>query len=137
MNLFTWTAAILISALTSVTWAHEGHDHDAPATLQAPKGGIVKSLEETYVEVVPGKDSVKLYLYDKELKPKYPDNFKISAEAEHPRKKTKEKIDVSIKKDVVEMRYDAKGLHRYNLILAIVDPATKHNEKLTFVIEPK
>lgn len=38
-------ASVLLQ--NSQSWAHGGHDHDAPVMIAAPKGGVIKSLEKT------------------------------------------------------------------------------------------
>lgn len=121
----------------SSAFAHEGHSHDAPARRQAPKGGIIKSLEQVWVEVVPKGAQLKIYLYDKEMKPRATEGFKIQAQAELPRKKGKHDLQLSDTGLGYDTEFEAKGSHRYTLILKIRDPKEKHEDTLNFTIEPK
>lgn len=123
--------------LAGVSHAHEGHDHDSPTTIQAPKGGMVKSLEETNVEVVSKGKAIKIYLYGKDMKPVSPKDFKITAKAELPRKKGSEVVALSPSENFLEGSFDAKGAHRFNLAVTILDPNTKHTDTLNFTIEPR
>ncbi len=127
----------LISLFVSTSFAHEGHDHDSPKSLKAPKGGIIKSLEESYIEVVSKGKDLKIYIYDKEMKQKDPSTFKASATAEMPRTKKKESIPLQVKENTLEASYDAKGAHRYTLTVEVTDPAVGHKDSLQFTIEPK
>lgn len=117
--------------------AHEGHDHDAPKNIQAPKGGVIKAMEETMVEVVTKGKDLKIYLYDKDLKPQEVAAFKVRAQAELPRGKKTENVVLSAKGTFYEATYDAKGSHRYTLVLFVTDPKENHEDKLSFTIEPK
>jgi hypothetical protein len=136
--------SILLAMSGSLVAAHEGHDHDAPKNITAPKLGVMKSLEETYVEVVSKGKELQVYLYDKErkpndkeLKPKSVTGFVVSAKAKMPRTKKQEDIPLTAKETSFEGSFDAKGSHRYTLILSIKDPKTGHDDKLNFTIEPK
>jgi hypothetical protein len=128
---------LLIMFMSLNSHAHGGEDHDAPIKQKAPKGGIIKSLENTLVEVVSRGQDVKIYLYDKALKPKSVEGFLTSAVAEIPRTKKQEQMTLTPKDNFYEIIYDAKNLHRYTLILSIKDPSTGHDDKLKFTIEPK
>lgn len=121
----------------AIAFGHEGHDHDTPRMIQAPKGGVIKSLEETHVEVVSKGKDVRIYFYDKELKPRPAAEFKVSAVAELPRTKKTEVVKLTAKENFFEGSYDAKGIHRYTLIVTIVDPKTGHPDQLSFTIEPR
>lgn len=116
---------------------HGGEDHDTPLTMSAPKGGVVKALEKTNVEVVSKGKAIFIYLYDKEMKPKSVSGFTVSAKAELPRSKKQDEIKLTSKETYYDATYDAKGLHRYTLLVAIKDPATGHDDRLKFTIEPK
>lgn len=132
---FKITAALLIG--NSVALAHEGHDHDAPTTLKAPKGGIVKSLDEARVEVVSKGKTIKVYLYNKEMKPAKSSEFNVVAKAELPRTKKIEDIILVPNEHFFEGTYDARGLHRYTLKLAVTDSKTSRTDHLTYTIEPR
>lgn len=134
---FTKLAMALLLSLSFGAYAHEGHDHDSPKNVQAPKGGVIKSLEETMVEVVSKGKDVKIYLYDKDLKPQEVAAYKVTAQAELPKAKKKEEVVLTAKGNYFESSFDAKGAHRYTLILTVVDPKTGHDDSLKFTIEPR
>ncbi len=117
--------------------AHEGHDHDAPTTLKAPKGGVIKALDESRIEVVYKSQDLKIYLYDKEMNPSKASDFKIIAFVELPRSKKQESLSLETKNTYFEGIYDAKGAHRYTLKLAVTDSKTNRTDNLTFTIEPR
>lgn len=132
------TLAIIFAE--SQGFAHEGHDHDAPVAVKALKGGIVKSLEETNVEVVSKGNKIEIYLFKKsESEPKPLDvaPFTLSAKAEMPRTKKTEDIVLKPMGNFFEATFDAKGTHRYTLLLSVKDPKTGHDDKLKFTIEPR
>ncbi len=118
-------------------FGHEGHNHDAPTTLKAPKGGVIKALDRARVEVVSKGKDVKVYVYDKGMKPAPASEFKISAQAELPRSKGKTDVALTPKENFFEGSYDAKGSHRYTLKLAVTDSKTGRTDNLTFTIEPR
>lgn len=130
---------LILFSVFPFAFAHEGHDHDAPAVAQAVKGGIVKELEKTRIEVVNQGKALKIYLFDREAEASTPlkvQGYKVSAKAEHPRTKKQEEVVLKPMDTFFEAQYDVKGLHRYTLLLTVVDPRTGHNDKVSFVIEP-
>lgn len=131
----TFTIGLLL--ISSFAQSHGGHDHDAPSKVAAPKGGTIRELENTYVEVVSKQKSIKIYLYDKELKPKSTQGFKVELKAEIPRTKKMEPIESQISDLFIEANYDAKKLHRYTLHIQITDPTTGHNDQLKYTLEPR
>lgn len=128
---------IAVWGFASFGSTHEGHDHDAPAKVKAPKGGVIKSLEEVHVELVSKGKDIKVYLYDKEMKAKNLTGFKVSAQAEMPRTKKTEAVSLTAKDNFYEGTFDAKGVHRYTLIVAVTDPKVGHEDKLKFTVEPR
>jgi len=128
---------LMLSLTTTAALGHEGHDHDAPTTLEAPKGGTIKALELTLVEVVSKGKDLKIYLYDKAMKPQAVAAYAVKATAQPPRGKNSEEVKLAAKGTWFEGSYDAKGLHRYTLVVAIKDPKTGHDDKLNFTVEPR
>lgn len=118
-------------------FAHEGHDHDAPAMVQAPKGGVIKSVENVHVEVVSKGKELKIYLYNKDLKPQSVTGFVISAKAEFPRTKKTEDVALAAQDTFYTGTFDAKGAHRYTLAISLKDPKESHADKINFTIEPR
>lgn len=126
--------AILFCA--SLAFAHEGHDHDKPAQIKAPKGGLIKTLEETHVEVLEDNGQVYVYLYDKTLKPKSVKGFKLTAKTKLPRADKEQSLELKAQEKSYKANFKSKA-HRYTLILTIFDPATGHTDTLNYIIEPK
>ena len=126
-------AILAVFIFGSTIYAHEGH-HDTPGTVAAPKGGVIKSLETVHLELLQQGKLVKIYVYDKELKPVEAKNYPVSATATRPRKKA-EKVELKTNKNHWEYMYDAKGSHRYTLQFNIKQDG--HNDKLKWNIEPK
>lgn len=128
---------LLVSLSTPLIFAHEGHNHDAPTTIKAPKGGTVKELDEAIIELIyKGKD-IKIYFYDKSLKPLANERFQIKAMAIHPRTKKEDPITFSITDAHYHGIYDAKGIHRYSLKLNVLDKNLNVSVDVTFTIEPR
>ena len=136
MRNFTLVAALAMT-LSSPLMAHEGHNHDAPTTLKAPKGGVIKALDQARVEVVSKGKDLKIFVYDKEMKPAPTTEFQIAAKAELPRTKKEEDVKLASKETFFEGSFDAKGAHRYTLKLAVTDSKTSRTDHLTFTIEPR
>ncbi|MES2965302.1 MAG: hypothetical protein V4760_15555 [Bdellovibrionota bacterium] len=131
MKAFILTAAILVTA--GFAQAHEGHDHDAPSMVQAPKGGMIKSNETLHIEVVPKGKDLKIFVYSKDLKPAEVAKIAVTAQTELPRTKKVEPLALQPKGDHFEASFDAKGAHRYTLILTVGE----HKDRITFTIEPR
>lgn len=134
----TLALAFLTLTLSSpLSLAHEGHNHDAPTTLKAPKGGTIKALDEARVEVVSKGKDLKVYLYDQAMKPADAKDFKIVATAELPRSKKQEAVALTPEGNLYSGTYDAKDAHRYTLKLAVTHAKTARTDNLTFTIEPR
>ena len=133
-KLFAIFAALLLSGNI---FAHEGHDHDGPVKVQAPKGGMIKMLDDSYLEVVNKGKTFNIYLYDKDLKPIDAKTFAITAKVQKPRGKTMEDVKLEAKDLNLEGSFDAKGIHRYTLILNVKSPKEEHADTVKFTIEPK
>ncbi|MEN0059760.1 MAG: hypothetical protein AAGB31_13050 [Bdellovibrio sp.] len=127
---------LVLTALSFQAPAHEGHDHDGK-TVQAPKGGVIKSLESHHIEVVTKGQEFRIYIYDANMKLQDPAPFKVSAQAELPRTKKKESLTLKTENSVLIGSHEAKGWHRYTLILSVTPPTEAHTDTLKFTIEPK
>ncbi|KYG61400.1 hypothetical protein AZI86_16940 [Bdellovibrio bacteriovorus] len=134
-----WIISFIMLA-GSLTFAHGDHEHESAASSRPMKGGIVQRIEEAHVEIVAKGKNIKIYLLD--LKSEKPqslkfEDFTLAAKAELPRGKGTSNLTLEPKDGYLEANFDAKGAHRYNLILSLVHKPTKHSDTLTFVIEPK
>ncbi len=123
----------LSSLVSSNASAHEGHDH-GPAQVQAPKGGIIRSLETVHLELLNRGKTISVYIYDLNLKPEDVKKFPVSATVTLPKKKP-QSLALAEKGDHWEAEFDAKGAHRYNFELSIKQGG--HNDKVNFTVEPK
>jgi len=121
---------IFITASQNV-FAHEGHDH---GTVQAPKGGIIRSLETVHLELITKGNLVSIYAYDTKLKPEEVNKFPVSLTVTLP-KKSPQTLEIKDKGDHWEAEFDAKGAHRYTLMLSIKQGG--HDDKVKFTVEPK
>lgn len=131
MTKFLVTAAFIFTSLHA--FAHEGHDH-GPGQVQAPKGGIIRSLETVHLELLTKGNQISIYAYDKDLKEAAVKSFPVSATVTLPKKKP-QKIDLVEKGNHWESEFDAKGAHRYTLTLAIKQGG--HHDQVKFTVEPK
>lgn len=108
---------ILISALmlaATLSFAHDGHNHEA-AVEAAPHGGILRDAPPYKSEVVLNGDNVKLYVYDKALKPMEIKLQELSGDVQFPRQKTK---PVTFKKSGEVFVATIPGIgkvHRYDM----------------------
>lgn len=117
--------------------AHKGHNHDAPTTLRAPKGGQLKALDESRVEVLAKGENLKIYFYDLNMKELAPTDFDIKAKVTLPKSKKSEDLQFKGEENFLEAFYDGKGTHRYTLKIDVTHFKTKMTDTLTFQIEPK
>jgi hypothetical protein len=104
------TLAVVAPALR----AHEGHVHEA-ALEAAPHGGILRDATPFKAEAVLNGDVVRIYVYDKELKPVALDQAQAKGDVQFPRQKSKSVT--FLKKDGF---YEAaipgiSKVHRYDL----------------------
>ncbi len=137
MRQLTLFTAFAMALATPLVLAHEGHNHDAPTTLKAPKGGVIKAMDQSRVEVVSKGKDIKIFVYDKEMKPAPTTELQIVAKAELPRTKKEEEVKLDSKDHFFEGSFDAKGVHRYTLKLAVTDSKTSRTDHLSFTIEPR
>ena len=139
LSAFSFSSLSLVSP--AVGWAHEDHDHDGPSTVQAPKGGIIKSTEDMHIEVVAKGKEIKVYFYTMDLKPVDLSKQKITLKAELPRTKKSEVLVLKTSGNLIESTFDAKGAHRYILVVTLSEShhegGKAHEDKLNFNIEPR
>lgn len=124
---------ILSFTLVINAQAHEGHDH-GPSTVQAPKGGIVRSLETVHLELLTKGKIITVYAYDLNLKPANVANFPITATVTLPKRKS-EPLRLAPSGDHWRGEFDAKGAHRYTLELSIRQGG--HDDQVKFTVEPR
>lgn len=124
---------ILLFSNPQIVAAHEG-DHDAPGTVQAPKGGRLKSFETIHIELLSEGRTVRLYVYDLGMRPANVTKYPVKASISLPKKKS-EPIALIEKGDHWTFDYDSKGAHRYTLELDVRQGG--HQDRVKWTIEPK
>ena len=99
MKPFTYTLLFLILfvGIQQISFGHSGHNHE-PAVEPAPHGGMLRNAPPFKSEVVLNKDTVKLYIYDENLKPVKLDKKQLKGDVQFPRKE-KKPITFELKKD--------------------------------------
>ncbi len=127
--------ALLVGAtlMAGSAFAHEGHD-DAPGSLKAKHGGIVKSLDDASVELLTTGKTLKLYPADHGGKAINPKTLNLTATTALP-KGTPAPLALTPKADHWEATFDPKGAHRYTLTLTLKDG--EHSHKADFTVEPQ
>jgi hypothetical protein len=126
---------ILLTSLVlfkTASFAHEG-EH-GPSTVQAPKGGVMRTLETVHLELLSKGTAVQIFAYDLNLKPADVTKYPVSATITLPKKKS-EALMLEPKGDHWLANFDAKGAHRYSLDLTIKQGG--HDDKVKFTVEPK
>ncbi len=126
MKIF-WLSLSLMFCLSSAALAHDGHSHEASAQI-APHGGNLRDAGEIKGELVIKGDSVKLYVYDKHLKPIKLSAVELSGDVQSPKEKSK---PITLKKNGDIYEATIKGIskvHRYDLHINI-----EHEGKKTLV----
>lgn len=116
---------------TTMTFAHEGHDHGAP-TFQAPKGGVLKTASFGHFELVKKGPEVLIYWYDEAGKQQDTQSLQVTAQLELPRQKATP-VSLVNHKTHWSAQVDSKSAHRYSLKVNM----QKGNEKdyVTFTVE--
>jgi len=111
-------AGLLVS-LSATLEAHEEHNHEA-AVESAPRGGTLRNAGEYKSEIVVNGDVIKLYVYDKQLKPIKLDAAQFSGEVQFPKEKAK---PIVFKRNGEFYEVTVKGIsktHRYDMHVTIV-----------------
>lgn len=117
--------------LSCISFAHDDH---GPSPVQAPKGGIIRSLETIHLELLTEDKLTQIYVYDHHLKPSQTKLYPVSATVTLPKKKAVP-LKLTDAGDHWIGHIDAQKAHRYTLELAIKQGG--HNDKVTWVVEPK
>ncbi|UOF01903.1 hypothetical protein [Bdellovibrio reynosensis] len=123
--------SLLFVSATSV--AHEGHDH-GPGAIQAPKGGVVRSLETINLELLSGEKNVQIYVYGTDMTAAKVKDYPASLTVALPKKKA-EHVKLTDAGDHWTAEIDPKNAHRYTLELSIKQGG--HDDKVKWVVEPK
>jgi len=126
--------SIVLAGLLAMPYAMFAHEGHGPSTVQAPKGGVMRSLETVHLELLSKGNTIQIYAYEKDLKPSDVTKYPVSASVALPKKKS-EVLALKSKGDHWEAEFDPKGAHRYSLELDIKQDG--HQDKVKFTVEPK
>ena len=105
--------SIFFGATTNLM-AGDGHNHEA-AVEAAPRGGILRNAGDYRAEIVINGDKLKLYVYDKQLKPITLDKAELTGDVQFPKEKRK---PITFKKAGESYDVTVKGInkvHRYDM----------------------
>lgn len=105
--------ALVISMAASVSFAHEGHD-DAPGSIKALHGGVVKPGKEMNLEVVSAGGQLKLFPISHVGTDISLSDVKLTATAQPPKGKA-EPITLEEKDNSYYSKLDFKGSYRLSL----------------------
>lgn len=111
MKAFFLTLALSVLATTS--FAHEGHD-DAPGSVKALHGGIVKTGKEMNLEVVSAGGELKLFPVNHAGTDIPLSEIKLTATAQPPKGKAAP-IALEMKDNAFYSKLDFKGSYRLSL----------------------
>lgn len=105
----------ILSLVSLSSFAHEGHVHEA-AVEAPPHGGLLRDADPFKSEVVLNGDLVKLYIYDKKLKPVKLDKEVLKGEVIFPRDKKPTAVEFKRKGELYEATLKGiKKVHRFDL----------------------
>lgn len=118
---------LITMALSVSLGAHEGHDN-APGTLKANHGGLVKPGKEINLEYVVAGTEVKLYPITHEGKDLTPTEIKLSATVQLPKGKS-EVIKIESKDGAYVAQVDFKNAYRIEMKVSAVHNGKTDNFK--------
>ncbi|MEK6628230.1 MAG: hypothetical protein AABY53_06355 [Bdellovibrionota bacterium] len=98
-------------------FAHEGHDHNAPGTLKANHGGVVKAGKNINLEYVVSGEELKLIPAAHEGETLAVNEVKLTATAKLPKTKKQEPLKLDFKDGVYLTKIDFKGAYRAEIMV--------------------
>src|SRR5688572_921411 len=117
MKRFLLSSFICLSLFSAPSvMAGDDHNHE-PAVEAAPHGGVLRNADPYKAEIVINGDNVKVYVYDKALKPQALKTNELKGRVQFP-KEEKKPVVFAKKGDFFEATI--KGIskvHRYDLHL--------------------
>lgn len=108
---------VLALALCTQIFAHEEHNHEAAVEV-APHGGVLRDARPYKSELVIQGELVKIYVYDKDVKPVAKEKLKsiIKGQLAFPKDKKKRDVVFKLSGDFYEARIPGiDKVHRYDL----------------------
>lgn len=125
------TSVFLALSISSVSYAHEGHDN-APGALKASHGGVVKAGEQLNLEYVVSGTEVKLYAVSHDGKDIAPSSVKVSGTSKSPKAK-EENLKLQLKDGAYVAAVDFKGAYRVEM--KIVTELSGKKDSFKFQVE--
>ncbi len=104
--------------------------------IRAPNGGEIKPTVDGYMEVVNDRDLIRIYLYDKNLKPQK--QLKdVSIVAEVQRATVKDHVNLELKPTAggFAAKFDAGETLKFYLDIGIVNRKSGSADRLSFDVE--
>src|SRR5690606_4151623 len=109
-------------------------EHVIPGNVQAKNAGAqIKGNEDYLVEVVYKDKTIKIYPFTIEQKHLSPEEVKLTAKIELPRKKMT-KADFKISGDHYVASFDPGNTHRFTILVSLPG---EHKDVLKYTIETK
>lgn len=108
-----WATIFLALSLTSVSYAHEGHE--TPGSIKANHGGIVKPGKEINLEYVVSGTEVTLYPLDHDGKDLPASEVKLTATSKIPKGKVEQLTIEST--NGFKTNVDFKGAYRSEVVV--------------------
>ncbi len=101
--------------------------------VKAPKGGEIKPMVDGYMEVVSDRDLIRIYLYDKKLKPeKQLKDVSIVAELQRATAKDHENLELKPATGGFVAKFDARENSKFYLDIGIVNRKSGSADRLSF-----
>ena len=112
--------------------------HAKTENVKAPRGGEIKPINDGFIEVVNGRDSIKIYLYDKNMKAeKKLNDFSIIAEVQRSTSKDHEGLELKPAKDGFTARFEPGAEAKYYLDIGIANRKSGSADRISFDLAPK
>ncbi len=113
-------------------------DFDAEIQVKAPKGGSIERYENGYIEILRKTKFIKIYVYDKSLKPrKKMSDFSVTADALLPSVKDAAALNVVPAKGYFTTEFEAGAAPSFELDVGIVDHRNKSADRVRFSVETR
>jgi hypothetical protein len=128
--------ASLIFALLGSAKIARALESPEDSRVKAPRGGDIKQIRDGYIEVVSNRKVIKIYLYDKKLKPeKQLKNFSIIAEVQRATAKEHENLELRPTDGAFTAKFDPGDTSKFYLDIGIANRKTGSADRTSFSID--
>ncbi len=129
-----YLSAVLVAFCCSL--AHAELNTHAESKLKAPNGGEIKQTRDGFIEVVNSPSSIKIYLYDKNLKAeKKLKDFAIIAEVQRATSKEHENLDLKPVPGGFAANFDSTETPKYYLDIGVANRRSGSADRMSFDID--